>query len=527
MLKAARQIIYGIGVSRHMKNKTKATICSGVLAASLFVPGYAMAAYHSSSNTGVEILDYIENNRRLARENALTDEQKQLIKDTAEMKDHLKEPIDPKKPMPVAVEGDDLSYDQNTGAVYAKGNVRITQIDEKRFTSDEANGNLKTQDVDIEDKSHMLVLTPKEPKVRLDGYKTKYNYGTKTGTMENISGKVDNQYVKGERAEFFPEEVVIYNGTATKCSAKKPHYYSKAQKIEIWPNKEMILTDVDVYLGSVRLYHKDRIVRNIGPDAKDPEYPRVGYDSDDGVWVSQRFDQALAPRVGMYEDLKYTGKWGFRSAGGITWGNAGNSASIVYGYFEDSDSHWIKKAPSFTYGYGHRLGKLPMSYGISYENGWWSKNGIHSNHTYYGIGLSHDVIHLPGRFNLYLSMGYGITDESYNHSRVNGFHYDGTVIKDFDNRWSGFVGYHYSESNTRNSLFNYNVDDYSRKLEAGFSYRFSDRDRIVIGQNFDMEKNELKDVDYYWYHDIHCAQLIFRYRGKRHTWNLGFQFTPW
>ena len=510
-----------------MQKQAKRMLYSGVIAAALLSPGYAAAAYSSGSDTGVGILDYIEINKRAARENALHEDQQELLKDTAEMKQHLQQPIDPTKNVPVSMEGDDLSYDEKTGAVYAKGNVRITQIDAKRFTSDEADGNLKTQDVDIEGKGHMLVLTPKEPKVRLDGYKTKYNYGTKTGTMEDLVGKVDNQYVTGERAEFFPDEVVIYNGTATKCGAKKPHYYSKARKIEIWPNKKMILTDVDTYLGPVRVYHKDRIVRNLGPDAKDPEYPRVGYDSDDGVWVSQRFDQTIAPRVGLYEDLKYTGKWGFRSAVGATWSNAGNSAAIHYGYFEDSNSHWIKKAPTFTYSYGHKLGHWPYSYGIGYENGWWTNNNIHSNHTSYSISLSHDVIHFPKNFSLFLSTGYSITDESYNHSRVKGFSYDGTLIKEFDNRWTGFIGYHYSANNSQSSLFNYNVNDYTKKLEAGFSYRFSDKDRIVIGQNYDMEKKSLKDVDYYWYHDVHCAQVILRYRAKRKIWNIMYQFTPW
>ena len=510
-----------------MNNKTKAAVCSGVLAASLFVPGYAMAAYSSSTDTGVDILDYIENNRRAAREYALQDDQKQLLKDTAEMKEHLKQPVDPTKPIPVAIEGDDLSYDQKTGAVYAKGNVRITQIDQKRFTTDEATGNVKTQDVDVEGKGHMLILTPKEPRVRLDGYKTQYNYGSKTGTMEDIAGKVDNQYVKGEKAEFYPEEVVIYNGTATKCSAKKPHYYSKAKKIEIWPNKKMIMHDVDVFFGGVRLYHKSRTETDISPGAKNPEYPRVGYDTDDGVWIEQTFKQDLTKNVNLYEDMKYTGHFGFRSSGGLVWNNGSSDARVVYGYFEDSDNRWVKKTPSLIYNYNHKLGDLPFTYSLFGEWGRWYKDGIKSTHTKYEVALSRNPIKFYKNWTLYLSTSYSMIKETYNDSKVQGFNYNGTLVKDFDDRWSAFVGYHYSKTNSQNSLFKFDTDNYSRKLESGFSYRFSDKDRIVIGANYDMDGKELKDVDYYWYHDIHCAQLIFRYRGKRHTWHVGFQFTPW
>ena len=101
------------------------------------------------------------------------------------------------------------------------------------------------------------------------------------------------------------------------------------------------------------------------------------------------------------------------------------------------------------------------------------------------------------------------------------------MIKDFDVRWAAFLGYHYSTTNSQNSLFNYNVDDYSRKLETGFSYRMDDKNRFVVGINYDTTGRKLKDVDYYWYREIHCAELILRYRAKRHNWHVSFQFTPW
>lgn len=165
----------------YMEINMKIKLCSGILMAAALLPGYAAAEYHASTDTGVDILDYIENERQAERENALTDEQKQLLKDTEAMKAHLSEPLDPAKGMPVAVEGDDLSYDQHTGAVYAKGKVRITALDQRRFTTEEADGNLKTHDVDIEDKSHMLQLTPGQQRITMDGYKTHYNYEKQTG----------------------------------------------------------------------------------------------------------------------------------------------------------------------------------------------------------------------------------------------------------------------------------------------------------------------------------------------------------
>ena len=76
-------------------------------------------------------------------------------------------------------------------------------------------------------------------------------------------------------------------------------------------------------------------------------------------------------------------------------------------------------------------------------------------------------------------------------------------------------------------MFNYALDDYSRKLEMGFSYRLTPRDRFVAGWSYDVTGEQLKDVDYYWYHDLHCAQLILRYREKRDQWKIGIQLMPW
>ena len=53
------------------------------------------------------------------------------------------------------------------------------------------------------------------------------------------------------------------------------------------------------------------------------------------------------------------------------------------------------------------------------------------------------------------------------------------------------------------------------------------RDRFAFGQSMDMQERRVKDIDYYWFHDMHCAQLILRYRAKRDSWQVRCEFTPW
>ena len=171
-----------------------------------------------SSDTGAEVLNYVENERRQAREDALTEDQKQLLMDAYEMRDKLRNPLDPSKNIPIAVEGDELFWDQNTGDMFAKGDVQITTLDERRFNTDNAVGNLKNQEIEIEGLSKLLQMpyNPGQSRIILTGYKTQYNYGQQVGKMEEISGRVGHQYVKGERFELYPDMMIIYNGTMTK-----------------------------------------------------------------------------------------------------------------------------------------------------------------------------------------------------------------------------------------------------------------------------------------------------------------------
>jgi LPS-assembly protein len=128
---------------------------------------------------------------------------------------------------------------------------------------------------------------------------------------------------------------------------------------------------------------------------------------------------------------------------------------------------------------------------------------------------------------LFLRTGYSITKESANNSTVRGMKYDIVLGKDFDPKWAGFVGYHYTKNNTHNSMFDYGVDDYSKKLDAGLSYRMDDLNRFVVGIKYDVDSERIKDVDYYWYRDLHCSQVIMRYRAKRNKFEVRWQFTPW
>ena len=511
-----------------MKRNTKALLCAGLMAVSLVLPQIADASkYTASTDTNANVLDYLENNKRSARENAITDEQKQLVHDAFEMRKNLRDPLDPTKNVPVAMEGDELFYDQRNGDFYAIGQVNITSLDAQRFQTEEVNGNIQNTEVNVPGKGHMVQMTPGQAKIVMDGYKIQYNYGKKTGSMEDASGKIDHEYIKGKRIEMYPDKIIVYDGTMTKCSAINPDYHTSASKIEVYPGDKMICYDLKFWLGHVQVYSTKKRTFRLDQEDDQTDLPKVGYTNDDGWWISKDFRYNLAKRLYIDSEVKYTGKHGFRSHADLVHNNMLGTFKVLYGYYESSNNKWVKKEPSFTYSKSIPLGSLPLSLGLSYERGKWTQNDVHSIHTYYGISLSHKTINLGGNHKLDLSTSYSITNESANDSSIRGFGYTALLRRDVDKRWSYYTRYSYSQANTKNSLFDYDLDSYSRKLSAGFSYKFSDHDRVVVGSAFDLNDRSLADMDLYWLHDFHCLQLISRYRVKRHQINVTLQFNPW
>lgn len=281
----------------------------------------AEAVYNSESDTDATILDYVENRRRTERENRLNEDQKKLLKDAYEMKEHLREPLDPTKNVPVAVEGDELFYDENTGDFQVKGNVVMTSLDKRRFVTEEANGNLQKQDVEVPDKAYMLQLTDAQARIILNGYKTQYNWGKEEGKMENAQGKIDHQFVKAKRIEMYPDKIVLFDASATKCSAKNPDYKMTAKKIEYYPGIQTISYGVSYWLGSIPVYSVPKQVSKEGE--KGIYMPKASYDNDNGFGIKDTLYYPITDNVRAYGDFFISQRSKVKTHGGFLYNTKG------------------------------------------------------------------------------------------------------------------------------------------------------------------------------------------------------------
>ena len=508
-----------------MTTALKTRVLLALSAVCAVLPMGAEASYSGDGETGIQRLDFIENRRREARENALTPEQEKLLADAAAMRRYLRHPVDETQPSPIAFEGDDLTYDERTGDFVAKGHVDIVQLAARRFQGDYVEGNTVSGDVSIPDKAHLLQLTEGQTRVTLDGYRINYNYQKRTGTMAEASGKVGAYYMTGKRFEFYPDKIVVYDGTQTKCSAEKPDYHLSADVAELYPGDRMVLTNVKFWLKNKVIFTKKRHEVDIAHPIQQ-NFPRAGYDSDDGGWLAQTIEQSIAPHVTAAAHFRVTTQRGWRSYYDLGWENRGGSALLTYGNFEDGDNEWIKKEPSLILGYGQRLGKSPISYQLYSEYGRWYGSGVHSNHLVYGISVAHDTIPLHG-FGLDLAAGYSVTRESYNHSRVRGLNASAFLTKEFNDRFAAYAGYVYTKSTKENALFAFDQEDYAKTVQLGMSYRIDKNNRIAVGGKYAPVQHTWTDVDYYWFHDLHCSQIILRWRSKQNSLKIKWEFTPW
>ena len=507
-------------------------ILAGLMAAAVVMPAasgtVSAKTYHADSDTGIQVLDYIENEHRQARKNRLTDEQKKLLADAKDMEKHLRHPLDKTKPSPVAFEGDDLTYDERDGSFIAKGKVDILQMDAHRFQGENVTGNVKTQDIEIPEKAHVLQMTPGQMRITLDGYKAHYNYGKKTGTMVDVKGKADAHFITAKRFEFYPDHFVAYDATETECSAKKPDYHFAAKKITIYPQQKMMMDNVKLYLKGTPIFSRKHYEKDITPGAAGKEnfLPRIGYNNDDKLYLRWDLEFPLQKNLSANANVLVTAADGWRSNYDLTFNNGYLRTGVAYGYFEDNDDRWLKKEPSYFLRYSDHLAGTHFTYSAGGEYGRWYENGIHSNHGEYGVGLGYDPIKFH-RYTLYLDTGYTITRESYDKSRVSGMKGSAVLTKDFNDRWAAYTGYHYDKKNSQNTLFNYDTDDFSKKLQSGFSYRIDDRNRLAVGTKYDLDHSKWKNVDYYWFHDLHCSEIILRYKSMSNRWSVRWQFTPW
>ncbi|BBB91593.1 MAG TPA: LPS export ABC transporter periplasmic protein LptC [Methylomusa anaerophila] len=422
---------------------------------------------------------------------------------------------------PIVIEGDELSFSDETGDVYAKGKVVVTN-QEQTIETEKMEGNTKRSEVWIKDQ-----FTFTEPDAKLDGSNMIYNYDSRTGTMEAVKGKVDREIVSGKNVYVFPDEVIIHNGTATRCPAKIPDYHVSAEKIEIWPGKKMIAYNAKFWIKNTVIFTLPKYQKSLKKGEEgESDFPSVGYDNDDGLRITQYLEYPLSDKLSAYADIGYYSKRGFKPIFGLTDREQDYSWSLFQGDFKDANNYWITKEPELSFQYHpRRLGTLPVTYQFTASYGKWTDSAKSSWHQDYQLYFTRDPIQLNKSLTLNLGTGVEHIRESYDNSSNTVYKFDTLLDKQWSPRFNTWAGYHFVSNNT--SLFSYNSVSNSRELFAGFTYKIDSVNTIGINRTYNMQTHTYEDLDYTWYRNLHCWQATLTYRAKQKETRFDISLTRW
>ncbi len=410
--------------------------------------------------------------------------------------------------VPITIEADDLTFSEETGDIVAKGQVVITNQGQ-RVEASQINGNTKLNEIWINDQANFS-----QPDAKLSGSHTVYNYKLKTGSMEDIKGKIGHKYVAGGQISMQPDQFVINNGSTTNCPAKVPDYHISADKIEIWPDDHMVAYNAKFWIGDKVIFSLPKYRQSLKKGEDSMAFPRIGYDNDDGISIKQHIEYPFDNKLSAYVNLDYYSQAEFKPSVGLIQREKNYSLDLTQGHFRDNDSNWIKKEPELKFSYyPNQLGSLPVHYTFTAIYGKWIDDDKSSWHQDYSLYFTHDPIKLNGSTNLYLGAGLQHVRESYDNSTTTNLKYDATIDKKWSERFSTWAGYHYNQNNPE--LFEYDTDEINRELAAGFTYKIDRMNTIGISQSYDMDTDRLADVDYVWYRNLHCWEAKLTYRAKR------------
>jgi lipopolysaccharide export system protein LptA len=420
---------------------------------------------------------------------------------------------------PIVIEADNLSFSEETGDVFAEGNVVVKQHTDTLLT-DFMHGNNKTTEVWIDGKA-----TLQQPGTELIGTGTHYNYTTRLGNMHNVKGLVGKEHISSNDLEFYPEKLVAHYSTATKCPAIVPDYHMSADRIEIWPGEKMVAYNAKFWIGKTVIYSMPKYQTSLKPGEEKSAFPRIGYHSGDGFTISQHLEYPIANRLTAFADLDYYSKHGFEPTYGFSSKQKGYTLKLYQGSEENSDDEWIKREPELLLTLDPiRVGKVVGNFSAS--SGKWKEDNISGWRQDYNLYFHRDPIQLSKVLTLNVGAGYEKVHYGYDNSSNNIWSFNTNLTAKPNDRLETWVGYAYHDQ-SGTSPYEYDKIDSDRELNTGFMYKLDKMNAVGVKMDYDLEHSKVKDLDYTWRRNLHCWEADITYRAERSQVNVKISTIAW
>lgn len=415
---------------------------------------------------------------------------------------------------PIVIEADKLYYSEQTGDYTAQGQVHITK-DMDQVLSEKISGNSQKGEVNAEETVTLL-----QPGLSLTGSNIRYNYQSRTGDMDAVTGAIEKIFVGGKTVSVIDGKVTVHDGTVTGCPAGRPHYYVGADRVEIWPEDKLIAYNAKIVVGGVTLFSLPKLEQSMKRQETKTIMPRIGYDSADGLMLGQYLSYPVGNQVTLYTDLRYFTKLGFEPQFGMTAQGKGYTIDAFRGSEKnDDDDEWIKKEQEYKFALKpQRIGRSPLTLRFSASAGEWTEGVVSGWRRGYEAYLAADPIKLSDSLSLKLGTGYENIYYGYNRTYNDIFKIDADVKWDTE-RTEAWLGYSY-RSQTRQSVYAYDRIDIPRELRAGFFYQVNAKNKLGVSVNYDIDNSRPDELKYTWRHNLHCVDADISYETKKDRLSL-------
>lgn len=420
----------------------------------------------------------------------------------------------PKPPQPIEIVADDMYFSDKTGELFAKGNVVITQEDRKIF-ADVVRGNNKETEVWVDGQARFT-----EPLTTLNGTKLRYNYGLKYGSLQDVKGKSDHDFLSARSVQFEQGMYTAYDATMTGCPAKVPDQRVTARKVVIWPGDKLIAYDAKVWIRNFVIYSTPRYTKSLKDNAEE-EFPRFGHENRDGYYIAQRMNYAFTDNVSVYADLIYYSQTGFKPDFGIVDREDDFTLRLMEAKLRDSNGNWIRKEPELRFEWQkHPVGKTGWNYQFTGSYGLWNDDVKSSWHQDYNLYFSRAPIYLDKAKTWTWRLGFGgeHVRDSYDGSAETVFRYNTSLYKRLTPGLTLITGYNYTSNSNNSGIFNYNRVDVANEWINGFQIQIDKKTAFSFINSYDTLHNRTYENYFTLYRDLHCWRTFVQYRAKTKEW---------
>jgi lipopolysaccharide assembly outer membrane protein LptD (OstA) len=425
-------------------------------------------------------------------------------------------------PPPITLEAGSLYYNDANSEFHAIGNAKIQQ-GTTVIESNAITGNINSGDVVADGNVTWL-----DEDSKLTGEKLNYNYKTKNGQMGTTKGNINGLTVSAESTTLTPESSTIYNSSVTKCPAQIPDYKMTADKVVIYPGDKIIAYNASFWIKSVKLFTIPKYTKKIEESEGGSAFPRVGYDSDDGLYIKQHLEYPIKNRLSGVADVGYYTEQGTKYQIGLVQENPSSEISIMSGSIQNSDGEWYERRPEISYFRNYKpVSGAPLLWAYQLKAADIKDIGAadfqrQETATLY---LNHQPLRLSADSNLYLWSSFA--QHWYETEDPRSVFKIGTRIdKTLNPNLNMYVGYNYTHE-TASSPFVYDDVDAAREVVSGVKWQVDRLWNIGVATSYDLDQEQLTDIDYIVKRNLHCFEAQVTYREKRDEWKFHVNAIHW